>query len=169
MIERFGGEWVHTVDGKGRVSVPALFRPIIRANHPGLEPEANPTVIMIHGIQDPNCIHGYTVREWNKLAAEIEDIPEYTEERDAYDAVFITPALPLDLDPNGRIILPKALRENANINGKAVFVGTSNTFQIWNPDAFEAKRASARAYFDRQATTGPRFPRLGKRKESVSE
>jgi MraZ protein len=139
VIERFGGEWVHTVDGKGRVSVPAPFRPVLRAGHPGLDPESNPTVVLVHGIYDAACVQGYTVAGAERIGRIIDKMPRFSAKRRAFSQKFFGQQVTLEVDPNGRIILPKSLREKAGIAGKAVFVGDSDTFEIWSPEGYARK------------------------------
>lgn len=148
MIERFGGESVHTVDAKGRVSVPASFRPILRACHPGLDADDQPRVVLVHGMVHENCIQAYTLEGAERIGKILDKMPKFAPKTRALRKKFFGQSVSLDLDPNGRIILPKTLREKAGIAGKAVFVGDSDTFEIWSPEGYDVATAQTDEFID---------------------
>ena len=80
-----------------------------------------------------------------RLSESIDNNHElYTEERDAFATSILGSAEQLSFDANGRVLLPDSLIAEANIKDSAVFVGKGQTFEIWEPKAFEAYAEEAR-------------------------
>jgi MraZ protein len=100
-------------------------------------------------------IHAYPHLDYNtieaggaRLVGEIKEIvgrhPAGSQEREALEFVYFGECEKLKIDPDGRTILPKRLRDIAGITDTAVFVGLGNKFQIWEPEAYNKFRESAR-------------------------
>lgn len=128
MRQRFTSSSVHKVDGKGRVSVPAGFRRVLeQAEEPGLA--------IITNFRNRGYIEGYTLDELTSIHEDIEEMPRYSPQREILEEEFIAKALPLSLDENGRILLPRDIREENGIEDSAVFVGQGRHFQIRSPES----------------------------------
>lgn len=96
-----------------------------------------------------------------ELSGAVDALPEFSAERDALAAALFGASVPLGFDPEGRIILPKALVEHANITTEAAFVGMGKSFQIWEPVAFKRFQRDAREKVAREGITLPRGPQAG--------
>jgi MraZ protein len=138
MRQRFTSSSVHKVDNKGRVSVPAGFRRVLdQAEEPGLG--------LISNFRNKGYIEGYTLDELSSIHADIEEMPRYSPQREMLEEEFIAKALPLSLDENGRILLPKDIREENGITDTAIFIGSGRHFQIRSPENRTAHQARLRA------------------------
>lgn len=137
MARRFRGEYTFKVDGKGRVSIPALYRRVIEAGDPDFSGSGRPQLVIVYGEDDQPFLEGYTPNEIEKLEAKIERLPSSRLKRRLNRRVTAL-SLHTEIDPDGRLVLPIKLREKIGLQGEAIFVGTSGTFQIWNPEAYEA-------------------------------
>jgi MraZ protein len=142
----FSSNVKNRIDGKGRVSIPAPFRKV-------LEQEATPGVVLIPGMGGHACIDGMGHSRLEQMAESLDGEP-LDPVAYALQVSLIGEARQLQLDDTGRIVLPQDLREMAGLEGEtALFVGLGKTFQIWNPEAYEAQRAElkkiALANFDR--------------------
>ena len=135
--KRFRGEWRHKVDGKGRVSVPAPFRKVLEAGDPDWCEDMPQKLILIYGRQ-PGCLEGHTVEGAAYLDSLIEGMPRFSPERKALSRMISTQSIELEVDPGGRLVLSKALRDRVGITDEAMFVGMTDTFEIWSPAAYEA-------------------------------
>ncbi len=134
MRQRFTSSSVHKVDGKGRVSVPAGFRRVLeQAEEQGLA--------LISNFRNQGYIEGYTLDELASIHADIEEMPRYAPQREILEDEFIAKALPLSLDENGRILLPKDVRDENGITDTAVFIGSGRHFQIRSPENRAAHKA----------------------------
>lgn len=79
-----------------------------------------------------------------KLHSQIETLDPFSEEHDAFSSTILGGSQQLAFDGEGRVMLPKAMLDEAGIADQAVFVGKGQTFEIWEPKAFEKHMAEAR-------------------------
>jgi MraZ protein len=75
----------------------------------------------------------------------IDRMDPFSDDRDAFSTAILSEAVPLSFDSEGRIGLPEPLIERANLSEQVMFVGKGATFELWEPLAFEAHAAEARA------------------------
>lgn len=128
----FLGEFDHTIDDKGRLTMPAKYRDPLRAG-----------VVVTRGID--RCLTVYTRAAFESVAQGIADFP-FTDpnNRDFFRLMFANSA---DVYPDGqgRILVPPRLRTYANLGTEAVIVGLHDKFEIWNPDDWAAKEDNIEA------------------------
>jgi len=133
----FSSSATNKVDAKGRVSIPALFRKVLAA-------EASPVLFLMPEVRGKPAIEGFGETYFAQLHEQLGELNPLSDEYDALTDLLVSSTVQLPLDETGRIVLPASLREAANIEGEALFVGRSRTFQIWRPDAYEALKADMR-------------------------
>ncbi|PTX54072.1 MraZ protein [Litoreibacter ponti] len=150
MAQRFRGESVHKVDSKGRVSIPALFRRVLEASDPAWAEGLSPNVVIVYGGKSQNYLEAYTQQAINEVDERIARLPRGSKPRRALEHLFNAQSLPTQTDDTGRLVLPAKLREKVGITGEALFVAMGDTFQIWAPDAFEARNADIEDWLDAQ-------------------
>lgn len=124
------------VDKKGRVSVPAGFRAVLKSR-------GYASVVCYPSFAHP-AIEGCGMDRIEELSESIDQLSPYADERSAFAVSILADSFELNFDPEGRIQLPESLIRHARIDEAATFVGQGKTFQIWEPGAFEAFRAQAR-------------------------
>lgn len=129
----FLGEYTHTIDDKGRLTIPAKFRGELAAG-----------LVLTRGF-DRNLMV-YPMGEWEKLAQEIMARPvSDARTRDFRRRVF-SGAVDLEPDRQGRILVPPYLREFAELTsenkGEVVVVGMFNYIEIWSPEKWSAVKAN---------------------------
>lgn len=128
----FRGSFEHSVDAKGRVSVPSRFRDIIAERYEGK---------LVLSMDFDNCITVYPLEEWERVEEKIRSLPQMQKEvKDFMRFVFST-ATECELDKQGRILIPPALRERAGINKSVMVVGIISKMEIWDSSAWEARRS----------------------------
>lgn len=124
------------LDKKGRLSVPAQFRAALAAQEfSGIVAYASP----MHG-----CIEACGMRRILKLNQRIERLDPYSEEHDALAMTLFGESVQLMFDTEGRVMLPATLIDFAKLKEEAAIVGKGETFEIWEPKAFEAHARRAR-------------------------
>ncbi len=125
----FLGSFTHTLDDKGRLTIPAKYRPDLAAG-----------VVVTRGL-DRNLVI-YPVAEWQRLSERIAQLP-YTD-KNARDFRRLVFAMATDTEPDkqGRILIPVELRQYAGIDGEAVVVGVNNYLEVWAPGAWQDLRES---------------------------
>ena len=148
MAQRFRGESVHKVDSKGRVSIPALFRRVLEASDPDWTDGLSPNVVIVYGGKSQNYLEAYTQEAIKEVDEKIARLSRGSKPRRALEHLFNAQSLPTQTDDTGRLVLPAKLREKVGIKGDAKFVAMGDTFQIWAPDAFEARNADLEDWLD---------------------
>ena len=86
---------------------------------------------------DP-CLCVYPLTEWELIEAKLRQLPSLVEENRRLQRVLIGNAVDLELDSNGRFLVPPRLREHAGLDKHAMLVGQLNKFQLWNESAWNA-------------------------------
>lgn len=126
------------IDAKGRLSVPADFRAIVR-NGPF-------DGIYVWPSFDGDYLEGGGQSLMDRYLQMIEGMDPYDDARVALERAIFGSARPLSFDANGRITLPKPFAEHAGLSDKATFVGLGTRFEIWNPDVYAAHEVEARKF-----------------------
>ena len=125
------------VDAKGRVSLPADWRAIVK--------DSDSEIVCYRSLSAP-CIEGCLEDMLEKLAAEMENsLDFFSEEQDDLTNLIFGDAKRYPFDSTGRIMLAEKLLEHAEISNAAVFVGKGRKFQIWNPQNWEKEERRIRA------------------------
>ena len=137
MVRRFRGEGVQKVDGKGRVSIPANYRAVLRDGDPSWSEGKLPEFIIVYGDDRRNFLECFTVDAANEVDEKIARMPRGSRQRRALERLFNGQSLPATVDDTGRIVLPAKLRQKIGIDGEAYFIAMGDTFQIWKPESFE--------------------------------
>jgi len=113
------GEYLHTIDGKGRLIVPARFREAL-----------GETFIATKGLD--HCLFVYPTDEWKILEEKLRALPFTQPDARAFVRFFFSGATECELDKQGRILLPANLREYAQLDKDVVLVGVSSRVEIWS-------------------------------------
>lgn len=148
MARRFRGESVHKVDGKGRVSIPAAFRRVLEEGDPDWTEGLNPSFVIVYGNARRNFLEAYTMAAMAEVDAKIAAQPRGSKPRRMLEHMFYVQATNMSVDETGRLVLSPKLREKIGIAEEAVFVAAGDTFQIWEPTAYETHAASVDAWYD---------------------
>ena len=127
---------VNKVDAKGRVSLPADYRAIVKTK----ESE----IVCYRSLTSP-CIEGCLEDLLDRLASEMEDALDFfSETQDDLTNLVFGDAKRYSFDSTGRIMLSEKLLKHAQIKDSAVFVGKGRKFQIWSPKNWEKEEARIR-------------------------
>ncbi len=136
-MDRFVSTFTNKIDAKGRVSVPAPFRAVLtRDGYDG-------GIYCYPSLEHPALDAGGDALA-RKIDTLLESLPDFSDERDELSVALYSDVQVLNIDGDGRIVLPPSLREHANITTHVTFVGMGQKFQIWEAGQFEAHRAVAR-------------------------
>jgi len=153
----FNGTYVQNFDAKGRVSIPALFRSVLRVGAVNPLPQTDGPVsipLVMRPSEKGNCIEALTEERHLALVAELEKLDPLSEEYDTLATVLFADAYPIETDKEGRVIVPDPLLAHAGIDreGKVAFVGMGTRFQLWHPDNVPARKAEAQAAWRARAS-----------------
>ncbi len=131
----FRGQFLHTLDPKGRLSIPAKFRDIIRERYGGR--------LILTGDIVNSCISVYTPEGWEEIEGKLNQAASMDETIKAFRRLFIAGAEDCYIDRQGRILISQRLREYASLTREALIAGVGNNkIEIWNPEKWEEVKAS---------------------------
>ena len=116
------GEYHHNIDVKGRVIVPAKFRE-----------DLGDSFIVSKGSN--NCINIYSANEWQVFRAEL--LALRTPKASKLRHFFFSSAAPVELDAQGRILIPPTFREHAGLTKDLAIIGVSNHAEIWDKSRWD--------------------------------
>ncbi len=123
----FLGEYTHSLDSKGRLTIPAKYRNELAV---GLVVTRNPV---------DNCLLLFPQDEWDRLADKVSALPLTDPRSAAFRRAFFSAAEDLQPDGQGRILLSQRLRDYAKIASDVVVAGMNKFVELWHPAAWEEK------------------------------
>ncbi len=121
----FMGEYNHTIDTKGRLIVPSKFREAL-----------GDEFVVTKGLD--GCLFVYDNTEWAAFEEKLKGLPLTNKDARAFVRFFLAGAATVEVDKQGRILLPSVLREFAQITKDAVLVGVASRIEIWSREKWEA-------------------------------
>ena len=120
------------LDTKGRMAIPAKYRA-------SLQDSANNQLIVTIDTED-NCLLLYPMVAWKIIEQKFELLPRFNQVTRRIQRLLIGHATEVDLDNNGRILLPPLLRDYAGLDKKVMLIGQGKKFEIWAEDKWTASR-----------------------------
>ena len=129
----FLGEFVHTIDDKGRLTIPARFRAGLAEG-----------LVATRGID--RCLVIYPLDEWERLASQVSALPMTDRRARAFRRLVFANASDAVPDKQGRILIPPRLREYASLDGEVVVTGLNTYIEVWNHDAWAEERDHIEGY-----------------------
>jgi MraZ protein len=142
-MKQLFGTHENRLDAKGRVSVPAAFRKAWQG-------EADMSIVLRPSLL-PGCVEGWPLPNYERFTAKAEAYPEADPDGEAYVSTVFSEAEEVDIDGQGRMMIPAKLLLRAGIRDAVCFLGRGSHFQIWAPDGAEAFLADGRARVQRPA------------------
>lgn len=114
----FMGEYHHSIDNKGRLTIPSKFRD-----------EIGDSIIVTRGID--NCLFIYTEEEWQKIISKYKELPNTKDARN-FLRVFLSGASTCELDKQSRVNINPSLIEYASLDKECVIIGVVDRLEIWS-------------------------------------
>lgn len=153
----FTGEYPQRIDGKGRVSIPADFRRVLERGDPDWTDGLAPKLQLLYGDHLGPKLEVWTGAAFRIIEAEITARrPRNAEEKHAKDVAtycYLTQSTPLEVDKEGRIVVPARQRGKIGLveGGEVVLAGGGDRFAIWSAGAYESEMgAKVRAHLAQQ-------------------
>lgn len=134
----FLGEYQHSLDTKGRITIPAKFRDELGLNF-----------VATKGLD--NCIFLYPSEEWNVIEQKLHSLPFTKADVRSFARFFFSGASELELDKQGRIVLPLNLREYAAIEKEIIVIGVGSRIEIWAQERWESYNQVAESTYEQIA------------------
>ncbi|GKX66113.1 division/cell wall cluster transcriptional repressor MraZ [Inconstantimicrobium mannanitabidum] len=120
----FIGEYNHAVDTKNRIIIPSKFRDELLGKF-----------IMTKGLD--GCLYVYPESEWNILQEKLKSLPLTNRDARAFVRFFFSGASEIEIDKQGRALIPQNLKEYAKIDKEIVSIGVSNRIEIWSKEKWQ--------------------------------
>ena len=131
----FRGRYSHTIDAKGRVSLPARYREKI----PLIDGVAR-VVLTPDPFGDP-CLHLYPISAWEEIERKISELPKFQKHAVRFRRRFVAQAEECELDRSGRILVSPALRERAGLGKEVLWAGSIQKIELWSKERWEAQES----------------------------
>jgi MraZ protein len=120
----FIGEYQHAIDNKNRMIIPSKFRENI-----------GESFVLTKGLD--GCLYAYPMDEWKSLEEKLKKLPLTNKDARAFVRFFFSGANEIDIDKQGRALLPQNLAEYAAIKKEIVSIGVSTRIEIWSKEKWE--------------------------------
>lgn len=123
MTKTFSGEYHHSLDTKGRLIVPAKFREILGSR-------------FWIGKGFDQCLQIYDEEDWEAFSNSLKALPKNSDKARKLVRYFMSGTVEVEIDKQGRILLPAQLREIAGIDKNVVFVGMGTRGELWSEEVY---------------------------------
>lgn len=121
----FMGKYNHTIDPKGRLSIPSKFREIL-----------GDEFVVSKGMD--GCLFVYANEEWKRFEDKLASLPLISQEARQFARFFLSGAQYVTVDRQGRILMPQDLREFAGLEKDVVLAGTGSRIEVWSLEKWNA-------------------------------
>lgn len=119
----FMGQYEHSIDAKGRIIIPVKYRE-----------DLGELFVVTRGLD--GCLFLYPQNEWQSFVEKLQQLPSNQNTR-KIQRQFLSKAMEVSLDKQGRILIPALLREAASLEKEVVFVGMMNRVEVWDKRRLE--------------------------------
>lgn len=129
------GEYQHNIDAKGRLIMPAKFRP-----------DLGERFIVTRGLD--GCLFGFPMKSWDVIQEKLSQLPVAKKDARAFTRFFYSAATEVEIDKQGRINLPNNLIEFAKIDKECRVIGVSDRIEIWSGEQWDLFAQEAEDSFE---------------------
>lgn len=134
------GEYLHTLDSKKRLSLPAKFRK-----------EVGRKVVITRGLDA--CLFMFPQKAWEQIAGKVAQLPMGGADTRGMARFLLAGASEVEVDSAGRILLPEYLKDFADLKSRVVLAGVSDRIEIWNEKTWEEYKRRIEKGADQMAQT----------------
>jgi len=136
----FRGLYEHSIDAKGRTSIPVHFREILDGTA-GSE-QTSEGLIITTGID--RCLVAYPRSEWEAFEARLAALSQFDPAVVQLKRIYVAGATECAIDKHGRLMIPPMLREYAGLKRDVVWAGMVTTIEVWAKEAWTEQVAASR-------------------------
>ncbi|MCC5863110.1 MAG: division/cell wall cluster transcriptional repressor MraZ [Gammaproteobacteria bacterium] len=127
----FRGATKVTLDAKGRLAVPTRYRERIQTRCDGQ---------LVVTVDRDYCLLMYPLPDWEEIERKLVRLPSLNKQARRLQRLMVGYAAELEMDGNGRLLLPRELREFAGLERQAMLIGQGNKFELWDEARWNARR-----------------------------
>jgi len=124
----FRGRYEHTIDAKGRTSLPARYRDTLAAL-------GQRHIVLTSGL-DP-CLIAYTLPEWTAFEDRLAKLPQFDRAVQKLRRIYVSGAVECEVDDSGRILVTPTLREHAALKKDVLWAGSGKYAELWDKEAWK--------------------------------
>jgi len=136
----FYGEYAHALDKKGRLILPSKFREAAKANY--IE-----KFFLTRGLD--NCLFMFAEDEWKVQEAKFKAMPFTKSQSRKFNRLYFSGAVEITFDKQGRMLIPKYLKDFALIRHEVMVIGVSNRIEIWDLEKWREFYNSEKGSFEK--------------------
>lgn len=125
----FRGQFLHSIDSKGRVSLPARFRESLLLDE-------DQRFILTPAPFDP-CLHLYPMRAWEDFERKISELSSLDSNIVRFRRLYVSAAIECEPDKAGRVLIPPHLREKASLQKEVLWAGMGRIVEVWSKSAWD--------------------------------
>lgn len=124
----FMGEYNHTIDTKNRLIIPSKFREALGEEF-----------VITKGLD--GCLFVYDHAEWTAFEEKLKSLPLTNKDARTFVRFFLAGAASVEVDKQGRVLVPSVLKEFAGINKDVVLIGVASRIEIWSKERWDDESA----------------------------
>ena len=124
----FRGRYEHSIDAKGRTSLPARYRDALAA--------AGERRIVLTSALDP-CLVAYTLPEWQAFEERLARLPQFDRAVQKLKRIYVSGAVECEVDDSGRVLVPPTLRDHAHLQKDVLWAGSGKYAELWDRDLWK--------------------------------
>ena len=148
----FRGRYEHSIDAKGRTSVPSRFREVMTA-------QGESKLVLTTGLDI--CLVAYPMAEWLAFEKRLSELPQFDGDVVTLKRIYVSGAVECEVDKVGRLLIPSPLRKHARLQREALWAGMGSYIELWAKDSFEDLRKDVLSDEDRRLGIARRLAELG--------
>lgn len=148
----FRGRYEHSIDAKGRTSVPSRFREVMVA-------QGDSKLVVTTGLD--TCLVAYPMAEWLAFEKRLSALPQFDADVVTLKRIYVSGAVECEVDKVGRILIPVALRKHARLHRDALWAGMGSYVELWAKESFEDLRKDVLGDEERRMSIAKRLAELG--------
>ncbi len=148
----FRGRYEHSIDAKGRTSVPSRFREVMTA-------QGDSKLVLTTGLDA--CLVAYPMAEWMAFENRLAELPRFDADVVTLKRIYVSGAVECEVDKVGRLLIPSVLRKHARLKRDALWAGMGGYIELWAKETFEDLRKNVLTDEDRRLEIARRLAELG--------
>ncbi len=148
----FRGRYEHSIDAKGRTSVPSRFREVMTTR-------GDSKLVLTTGLD--TCLVAYPMAEWLAFEQRLAELPQFDADVVILKHIYVSGAVECELDRVGRVLIPAGLRKHAQLDKDALWAGMGSYIELWAKTSFEDLRKDVLGDEDRRSGIAKRLAELG--------
>lgn len=140
MAFTFRGRFESKMDPKGRLSLPSMYKQNLS--------KAESLVVTNGQFKGQRCLDVYSLAQWEALEARIQKLSPLKSEVQAFQRFYLASGQVVEVDGQGRVLIPQSLRQYAGVESEIVLIGMGSKFEIWSLAAWNHLHAGLAQSFD---------------------